>query len=611
LGTRYACHKEGPLALGARSAVRKVDVSSSAPVQPESFSQLKGKQVLIAMAGVLLGLLLSALDGTIVGTAMPRVIAELGGLDHYAWVATSYLLTSTAAVPIFGKLSDIYGRKWFYIGGLALFMAASALCGLSQSMTQLVAFRGLQGVAGGILTANAFAIIGDLFPPAERGKWQGVSGSVFGIASVVGPALGGWLTDGPGWRWVFYVNLPVGILAIAVLLIGLPAIRPHEARPIDWLGSATIVGATVPLLLAFSWGGTEYPWSSPQVIGLLVLAVVMTGLFLVAERRAAEPIIDLVLFRNRTFTVSVIAMFLVGAGMFGAIMYIPLFMQGVLGASATASGAILTPMMLSLVAASTLGGQIISRSGRYKWASIGGMALMGIGMWLQTQMSISTTNPEAVRNMIVLGLGTGLAMPTFTLAVQNSVSPRQIGAVTAAVQFFRSIGSTIGVALMGTLLTTALHGELSRDLPAEVTAALPPAAIASINPQALASPDAADALRAQLAALPNGDALFAALMGAMRQALAVSLHDVFLLSAIVAMGGLVAALFLPEAPLRRRQAPMPLIEAGEELAVEGAGIAPPIPAAAEPRLFVTTANGAHAEREVRQPASVKGRGSPH
>jgi EmrB/QacA subfamily drug resistance transporter len=493
-------------------------------------------------------------------------------------VATSYLLTSTAAVPIFGKLSDIYGRKWFYIGGLALFMLASALCGLSQSMFQLILFRGLQGVAGGILTANAFAIIGDLFPPAERGKWQGVSGSVFGIASVVGPALGGWLTDGPGWlidgpgwRWVIYVNLPVGVLAIAVLMYGLPHIRPHEPRPIDWLGAATIVGGTVPLLLAFSWGGTEYAWSSPVIVGLLALAAFMTGLFLFAEMRAPEPIIDLRLFRNRTFVVSVIAMFLVGAGIFGAIMYIPLYMQGVLGASATASGAILTPMMLSLVGASTIGGQIFSRTGRYKWASVGGLTLMGIGMWLQTLMGRDSTNAEAVRNMIVLGLGTGLAMPTFTLAVQNSVSPREIGAVTAAMQFFRSIGSTIGVAVMGSLMTSVLHRELRRDLPADIRVALPPDLLGSLSPQALASPEAAAALQAQLAGLPDGARLFAELIDAMRLALATAIHDVYLLAAIVALGGIVASVFLPERPLRKRRQEEPLVEAGKELAAEGAG----------------------------------------
>jgi EmrB/QacA subfamily drug resistance transporter len=547
------------------------------------YADLRGRQVALAMAGVLLGLLLSALDGSIVGTAMPRIIAELGGLDRYAWVATSYLLTSTAAVPIFGKLSDIYGRKGFFVGGLVLFMAASALCGAAQTMTQLIAFRGLQGVAGGILIANAFAIIGDLFPPAERGKWQGVSGSVFGLASVVGPFLGGWLTDGPGWRWVFYVNLPVGLLAVAVAVVGLPAIRPGERRPIDWLGAFTIVAATVPLLLAFSWAGTEYAWTSPQVLGLLALAVVMTGAFLLAERRAAEPIIDLRFFRQRTFVVSVSAMFLVGAGMFGAIMFVPLFMQGVLGASATASGAILTPMMLAFVAASTVGGQIISRTGRYKWASVGGLVVMAVGMWLLTGMGPQTTTTEAVRAMVVLGVGMGTAMPTFTLAVQNAAAPGQIGAATAAVQFFRSIGSTIGVALLGTLLSVGLARGLAADLPPDVQTALPAAAVSGIDPQALASPEAAAALQADLAALPDGAALFETLMGAMRTALADALHDVFVVAAVVTAGGVAIVVFLPEAPLRRRN-DAPLVEAGEELAAAGPAASAPLPASAEPRL---------------------------
>ena len=537
------------------------------------YDQLRGRHLAIAVIGVLLGLLLSALDGTIVGTAMPRVVAELGGLEHYAWVATVYLLGSTAAVPIFGKLSDLYGRKWFYVGGLLLFMLASALCGLSQSMTQLIAFRGLQGVAGGILAANAFAIIGDIFPPKERGKWQGVMGSVFGVASVIGPALGGWLTDGPGWRWVFYVNLPVGVIAIAVLLVGLPAIRPHEPGPIDWLGAATIVGATVPLLLAFSWGGTEYPWSSPQIIGLLLLAVVMTVAFLLAERRAPEPIIALHLFQDRTFTVSVISMFLVGAGMVGAIMYIPLFMQGVIGASATESGTVMTPMMIALVAASTLGGQVISRVGRYKWASLSGLALMTAGLWLLTRMGIDAGRGDVVRNLVVLGLGIGLAMPTFTLAVQNAFPAKDLGAVTAAVQFFRSIGSTIGVALMGTFLTTRLASGLATGIPPQVA-------------QALISPEATRMIEAQFALLPDGARLFAELMGALRLALATSVHDVFLVAAIVAFGGVIVAVFLPETPLRGRQDVPALVEAGKELAVEGIGTAPMIPAANEPRLYV-------------------------
>lgn len=560
------------------------DTVAEGNTPPASFSQLRGRQLVVAVAGVMLGLLLSALDQTIVGTAMPRIIADLGGFEQYAWVATAYLLASTAAVPIFGKLSDIYGRKWFYIGGMVLFMVASALCGLSQSMLQLILFRGLQGIAGGILMANAFAIIGDLFPPAERGKWQGLMGSVFGLASVVGPSLGGWLTDGPGWRWVFYVNLPVGVLAIAVLLYGLPAIRPHEPRPIDWLGAATIVGTTVPLLLAFSWAGNDYPWSSPQVVGLLALAAAMAVVFIFAERRAAEPMIPLRNFRSRTFTVSVGSMFLVGAGMFGAVLYIPLFIQGVIGESATNSGAILTPMMLSLVVASTISGQIISRTGRYKWAAVGGLVVMAVGMWLLSRMDADTGRGATIRNMIVLGLGTGMTMPTFTLAVQNSFPARELGVVTAGVQFFRSIGATIGVAVMGTFLTSNLKEQLRANLPSDVAAALPPNALDGLNAQALASPEAQAALQAQLALAPGGAELFADLMASMRGSLATAIHEVFVVSTVVAVVAVAISLFLPEIALRKRQAEPGPVEAGKELAATGAAGAAMAPADHEPRL---------------------------
>lgn len=533
-------------------------VSPSEPQPLTSYQHLQGRQLMIAMSGLLLGLLLSALDSTIVGTAMPRIVAELGGLDHYAWVATAYLLTSTAAVPIFGKLSDIYGRKWFYIGGMVGFMAASALCGLSQSMAQLIAFRGVQGIFGGILMANAFAIIADLFPPAERGKWQGVTSSTFGIASVVGPWLGGWLTDGPGWRWVFYVNIPVGILAVAVLTIGLPYIRAHGQHAIDWAGAALVVLSTVPLLLALSLAGPDHPWGSPLIVGLLLLAAAMTALFVWVESRVPEPILDPRFFRDRTFAISTAAMFLVGAGMFGAIMYVPLFMQGVVGASAANSGAVLTPMMLAMVVTSTLGGQAISRTGRYKWASVGGLAIMSLGLFLQQRLGLGTTNAEAVRAMLVIGLGLGLAMPTFTLAVQNAFPIEQVGAVTSAVQFFRSVGSTIGVAVMGTMLTNRLTSQLAANLPQAVGDAIGDHAIK--NPQALASPQAAAALHDQLAKLPGGEQLFAELMLTMRQALAVAMHQVFLMAAVVGVVATVIALGLHEAPLRKRQrAAMPAV----------------------------------------------------
>ncbi|MDQ3524852.1 MAG: MFS transporter [Chloroflexota bacterium] len=545
--------------------------NASAAPQITHLSHMTGKQLYIAMAGIMLGLLLSALDQTIVGTAMPRIVTDLGGLESYAWVTTSYMLASTASVPIFGKLSDIYGRKWFYIGGLVMFMIASALCGLSQSMLQLILFRGLQGVAGGIIMANAFTIIGDLFPPKERGKWQGLLGAMFGIASVVGPILGGWLADGPGWRWVFYINLPVGVIAIAVLLIGLPYIRPHGVASIDWWGAALIVIGIVPLLLAFTWAGTEYAWSSPLIIGLLALAFGGILGFIFTETRAKDPIIPLGLFRDRIFSISIMSSSILGAAMFGAILYIPLFMQGVRGTSAAESGLVLMPMMLSMVTASIVGGQLISRTGRYKWAIVSGLFLMLTGMFLLSRMGLGTTNISAIRNMIVLGLGVGLVMPTITLAVQNAFPPRQLGVVTSSLQFFRSIGGTIGIALMGTYLTTQISSNITRDVPAETLAQTPQEALDEITPQALANPEARLELEAAFDAIPNGDQVFANLLEAMRGTLASAIQDVFLIATGVAVFAVIIGMFLPERTLRTRNDDEP--EPSDAPATDGSGAA--------------------------------------
>ncbi|MBA2290227.1 MAG: MFS transporter [Chloroflexia bacterium] len=548
--------------------------NASAAPQITHLSHMTGKQLYIAMAGIMLGLLLSALDQTIVGTAMPRIVTDLGGLESYAWVTTSYMLASTASVPIFGKLSDIYGRKWFYIGGLVMFMIASALCGLSQSMLQLILFRGLQGVAGGIIMANAFTIIGDLFPPKERGKWQGLLGAMFGIASVVGPILGGWLADGPGWRWVFYINLPVGVIAIAVLLIGLPYIRPHGVASIDWWGAALIVIGIVPLLLAFTWAGTEYAWSSPLIIGLLALAFGGILGFIFTETRAKDPIIPLGLFRDRIFSISIMSSSILGAAMFGAILYIPLFMQGVRGTSAAESGLVLMPMMLSMVTASIVGGQLISRTGRYKWAIVSGLFLMLTGMFLLSRMGLGTTNISAIRNMIVLGLGVGLVMPTITLAVQNAFPPRQLGVVTSSLQFFRSIGGTIGIALMGTYLTTQISSNITRDVPAETLAQTPQEALDEITPQALANPEARLELEAAFDAIPNGDQVFANLLEAMRGTLASAIQDVFLIATGVAVFAVIIGMFLPERTLRTRNDDEP--EPSDAPATDAAPTARPI-----------------------------------
>src|SRR5712692_4191075 len=380
--------------------------------QPLSATASRGRIIAI-LIGVILGMLLAALDQTVVGTALPRIVASLGGFNHYAWVVTAYLLASTVSIPLYGKLSDIYGRRIFFIGGMVIFLAGSALAGTSQDMTQLIIYRAIQGLGAGALMPIAQAIIGDIFPPAERGKWQGLIIAVFGLATIIGPTLGGWITDNWGWRWVFYVNMPVGALAILTAGFVLPKAVRRIQHKIDYIGAAALVAGTVPLLLAFSWAGTQYAWGSWQIIGLFIFAAVMLVIFVLIELRAAEPIISPRLFKNSIFLISTIAMFLLSAGMFGAILYLPLFVQAVTGNTATNSGVVLTPMMLGFMFSSIVGGQILSRTGRYKILAIFGFSVAAVGMFLLSRMTATTSNGVISLNMIVTGLGIGVMMSLF------------------------------------------------------------------------------------------------------------------------------------------------------------------------------------------------------
>jgi EmrB/QacA subfamily drug resistance transporter len=539
--------------------IRPSEATRARPAAAMSYHALPRRDLVLTVAGLMLGLLLAALDQTIVGTAMPRIVAELQGFQHYAWVTTAYLLTSTAVVPISGKLSDLYGRKMFLIGGAAMFVLTSALCGLSQDMTQLIVFRGLQGIAGGVLTSTVFTVISQIFPPAERGRIQGIFSGIFGLASIVGPVLGGYLTDNLSWRWVFYVNLPVGLVALAVLWFSFPNIRPVlRERRIDYVGAVTLVLGVVPMLLALSWGGNDYPWTSPVILGLFTFAAIMLVLFGLIESRAIEPIIPLSLFRNSIVSVSVLALALMAISMFGSILFIPLYIQGVIGTNATQSGTVLMPMMIVNIASSIAGGQVISRTGRYKAVGLFGLVMMSLGMFLLSQMGPSTDYLTVVRNMIVLGLGMGPAMPVFTLAAQNAVKMNQLGVVTSLTQFARSIGSTLGVAVFGSLLTNRFAPAFQAALPPDVGTTLPADQLAQFqNPQALLNPQAADAMRQQLAALgPQGDQIFNALFGAIRIGLVTALHDVFLLGTVLSALGVVTVLFLKELPLRKSYAPV-------------------------------------------------------
>lgn len=426
------------------------------------------REKIIVLIAVLSGLFLAALDQTIVGTALPKILTEFNALDKLSWVVTGYLLASTVTVPISGKLSDIYGRRKLLLIGITVFVIGSMLSGVSQNIDQLIAFRAIQGIGGGILFANAFSIVGDLFVPAERGKWMGVFGAVFGLSSVIGPLLGGWLTDGhtifgvtTDWRWNFYINVPVGIISFGLIMRYLPTIVSKVKHSIDYLGAVLLTGGLGSLILATSLGGgKDWAWDSARIISLFTAAAVLLISFILVERKAADPILPLHFFKNPIFNVASILIFIFGIGMFGAIIYIPLFAQDVLNFSATNAGIILLPMILGLTVASAISGRVVSQIGRYKTMLVVGMGVAVVGIFLLTGLTPQSTYLDMAWRMVITGLGLGVGMPLINLAVQNSFHQREIGTATASTQLFRSIGSTVGVAIMGSLLNNFLVQKL-------------------------------------------------------------------------------------------------------------------------------------------------------
>ena len=431
----------------------------------ERFHSLSQRQLRIVFAGLMLGLLLAALDQTIVATALPTIVGDLGGLNHLSWVVTAYLLTSTAVTPLWGKLSDLYGRRGTFQAAIAIFLAGSMLSGLSQNMGELIAFRAVQGLGGGGLMALALAIVGDLVSPRERGRYQGYFGAVFALASVSGPLLGGYFTDQLSWRWIFYVNLPLGVAALIVTTVVLRIPFRRVRRRIDYLGSLLLVAAVSCVVTATTWGGTTFPWGSVQIIGLAVAAVVFLVLFVAWEARASEPILPLHLFRNPIFTVASAITFLLGLALFGAVVYLPEYLQVVQGASAISSGLQLIPLTLGIVVASVGSGQAISRIGRYKVFPIVGAALLAIGFWLFSHIQVGTSTAVLSGWMLVVGLGIGCIMQIAVLAVQNAVAYRDLGTATSATVFFRLLGGSFGTALFGAILVNGLQHNLAMLLP--------------------------------------------------------------------------------------------------------------------------------------------------
>jgi EmrB/QacA subfamily drug resistance transporter len=449
-------------------------------------------RILAIYSGLMVTLLLAALDQTIVATALPRIVSDLGGLSSYSWVFTAYLLASTVTVPLYGKLGDVYGRRPLFLLAIVVFLAGSALCGLAQNMPELVLFRGIQGLGAGGLFPLALAVIANVVPPADRGRYQGLIGAVFAGASIGGPLAGGFIVDHASWRWIFYINLPVGGLALAVISLTMPRRSARREHSIDYSGAALLAAGTVALLLGLVWGGREYPWTSLQVVGALAASAALLAAFAAVERRAAEPILPFDLLRRKTVAASVISISLSGMAMFGTITFVPLFVQGVIGTSATSSGVVLTPLILGAVTTSVLSGQWISRSGRYRPNALAGPVVLTAGLVLLWRMGVGTTSGEAARNMVIAGVGVGLMMQVFVLNVQNAVPTRVMGAATALTQFSRSIGATVGVTIMGVIVNQGLPasvrsrglGETVHRLPpharVELAAALRPAFLACV-----------------------------------------------------------------------------------------------------------------------------------
>jgi EmrB/QacA subfamily drug resistance transporter len=476
-------------------------------------------RILAIYAALMAALLLAALDQTIVATALPQIVSELGGLTSYTWVITAYLLATTVTVPLYGKLGDIYGRRPLFLAAISIFVVGSALCGIAQSMIQLVVFRGIQGIGAGGLFPLALATIGSIVPPRDRGRYQGLIGATFAAASIIGPTLGGFLTDHASWRWIFYVNLPVGVAALAIVYLAMPKRSARRDHSVDYLGAAVLAAGTGALMLGLVWGGREYAWSSAHVLGALAAAGALFGLFAYIERRVAEPILPFDLLRDRIVASGVVSMSLVAMAMLGTIAFVPLFAQGVIGTSATASGVVLTPFMLAAVLSSFVAGQWVSRSGRYKPNALVGPIVLGFALVLLARMGVHTTKGEAARNAVVAGVGVGLMMQVFVIAVQNAVPQRAIGSATALIQFARTIGGTLGVTLMGVI----------------VSARLPEGAI----------PEEASVRR---------------LAPAARAELASALHPAFYAAAGLCLAVLViVALGMKEVPLRRTfdEAPLP------------------------------------------------------
>ena len=535
--------------IGTRQAASAAPASPPSPGGPAPFTR---RQILLVFSGLMAGLLLAALDQTIVATALPKIVGELGGLDYYSWVVTAYLLSSTVCTPLYGKISDLYGRRIMVQSAILIFLAGSLLAGVAQGMLQLILFRGVQGVGAGGLMALTFAVVGDVVSPRERGRYIGLLAGTWAFASVIGPFIGGFIVDNMSWRWVFLINLPVGAAAFAITssVLRLPVVR--RSRRIDVEGAFLLIAGVSCLLLSLVWGGTEYPWGSLVIVGLGAGGLVLLVAFVLWESRVAEPILPLRLFEDPIFSVSSALGFLTGCGLFGSVIFLPLFLQVVTGVSATNSGLLLLPLTAGVVAGSIGSGRIISRTGRYRGWPIGGLASASVGMALLTLMRAETPLTVISLYMIILGLGVGATMQVTILVVQNTVDHRHLGVATGAVQFFRQMGGAFGVAAFGAVM----NHRLAADLPARV----PARALADVGGEIGALLNSPDAIRALPPVVAAG----------VTASVESALHAVFVWCVPPMVLGFGLAWFLKEIPLRETVGSTSLVEgAGEALETPG------------------------------------------
>jgi EmrB/QacA subfamily drug resistance transporter len=509
-------------------------------VTPDTDGYLTHRQILVVMGGLMVGMFLSALDQSIVGTALPRIVSELGGLDKLSWVVTAYLLTATASTPLWGKISDLYGRRLLFQVAIVTFLVGSLFAGFSQTIEQLIASRAIQGLGGGGLIALAMATIGDVVPPRERGRYQGYFAAVFGTSSVLGPVLGGWFADGPGWQWIFFVNIPIGLVALVVTSAALKIPHVRRDHSIDYLGAAVVVASVSSILLYTAWAGPTFGWGSSTGLALLGAGLGLAVVFVFVELRATEPIIPMRLFRNSIFTVANIFGFMIGAAMFGAMIFIPVYLQVVDGMSPTRSGLAMLPLVVGIFTTSISAGRRMSRTGRYRIYPILGASVTALSLVLLSTLDNDTPYWFAGLSMFVMGLGLGLTMQVLVVVVQNSVDRADMGVATASVAFFRQMGGAFGTALFGAILASRLAVHLAdamRDAPADT----PPAAVG--NPETLANDVKA------IQDLP--DPLQDLVTGAFSSAL----HDMFLSAVPLVLVALAVAFFIKEVPLATRAAP--------------------------------------------------------